>query len=945
MRNLLNPRWLLLINTLPIILLFWLLGDTYNIIHTLLSESHLEEWKWQVSVLSLLGFLNLMYAFYLMYAKQTVHLVYGIIALITYSAFLYFYNENSYQMIPSSVPRWMLPEDLWRYVGAFIMPTLAHAFFVIVFQLTPLDKEQSAGKNLGGAFLLPFLFFVFFRMAQPLWRVFDYRFENFLMIGGIGVIMTSLFLLIRGMYILVNKKSKFWRENSLLWRFPIAIIFPLAGLSLSLSMDNPFGNFSSIWFFILAFVTGVAICVEDSENSFARLLRFGILSFTFSYTLYFFFVFLPLLPFGIAFMVIGFGFLILTPLMLFFIHCRELKIDFAFLHNYYSYPVLMGIFFACFSALPISVGYSYLNDKTTLKKALDYVYEPNFFEEAPNIKPASLKRVLNTVKSQKKRRWGSRNQIPLLYRFYTWLVLDNQTLSDSKIETLFDVFFEEEARENVATIASNPAINTKENISIDSLSTHSVFDEEQQAWRTWIDLEIQNHQRRQNEYRTVFELPDGAWISDYYLWVGDEKKMGLLAEKKAAMWIYKQITSQRRDPGLLHYLEGNKIAFRVFPFGSEQVRKTGFEILHKEPFDFTIDEQTIRLGNDAQQPLLSEVIYTDDRTTAYIPQAVKTKLDKITRTPYFHFIVDGSLGTNLSLVEYQDRLEGFLEKDTLGYTDFKITFCNAFTKEYGTSIVEQFELFKKEEQKSGFFLERAINEILLESYANPTDSYPVVVVITDNMKRAILPTNFNEIAFAFPEQKHFYALSYELELIPYSLTENPKKYIAPTYLPKPKKVVKWEDTESNTIAYLPDNADGNIVLLNKKQTFNFDKNVKEKQWNNALHLQGQWQYHNLYPQNVNREWVQLVRNSFVHHVLTPVTSFMVVENAAQEAMLKKKQEQLLNSDKSMDAGEEEVRRMSEPNLWICLLILLLFRLFVRRKKSVLISKRRVASDR
>jgi hypothetical protein len=48
----------------------------------------------------------------------------------------------------------------------------------------------------------------------------------------------------------------------------------------------------------------------------------------------------------------------------------------------------------------------------------------------------------------------------------------------------------------------------------------------------------------------------------------------------------------------------------------------------------------------------------------------------------------------------------------------------------------------------------------------------------------------------------------------------------------------------------------------------------------------------------------------------------VVENEAQKAMLKKKQEEALSGDKSLDLGEE-TQRMSEPSLILLTILLLL----------------------
>ncbi len=85
----------------------------------------------------------------------------------------------------------------------------------------------------------------------------------------------------------------------------------------------------------------------------------------------------------------------------------------------------------------------------------------------------------------------------------------------------------------------------------------------------------------------------------------------------------------------------------------------------------------------------------------------------------------------------------------------------------------------------------------------------------------------------------------------------------------------------------------------------------------------------LHPESSQEAWLSLVKNSFVTKVMTPVTSYLVVENGAQKAVLRKKLKQILASHKALDLGEEQ--RMSEPGL--LLLAALLATFWWLRKKS------------
>ena len=72
MRNLLNSKWLFVINTLPIVVLFILFSAQFNIIKTLLNEDTIRLWNTFALALGILGLLNFVYAIYLTVKKQQV---------------------------------------------------------------------------------------------------------------------------------------------------------------------------------------------------------------------------------------------------------------------------------------------------------------------------------------------------------------------------------------------------------------------------------------------------------------------------------------------------------------------------------------------------------------------------------------------------------------------------------------------------------------------------------------------------------------------------------------------------------------------------------------------------------------------------------------------------------------------------------------------------------
>ena len=328
MRNLLNPKWLFIINTLPIVVLFVLCFGQFNIIKTLLNEDNLQLWKTFGLTLGFLGLLNFAYAVYLTLKKKNVSIWYSVAALLCYISFIYLYAYHLDDFIPFNVPRWMTSDNLFLYVGTFLMPTLAYALFVLVAHFTSETKENKAWVNFAIAIGVPITGYLFSQIILPLWRYFeeDFYFHTALILIIVATLI-FLFFLIRGIFILATKKAVVWQKYQLAWKIPVAIVLPLLGLLVNNGIwfnefgwngAGVFGDFSNYWFYILAIVNGLFICLPNLYNKIYRLFLFIGRSITFAYTFYFFLVFLPFLPLSvIAVIAIGIGFLMLTPLLLF----------------------------------------------------------------------------------------------------------------------------------------------------------------------------------------------------------------------------------------------------------------------------------------------------------------------------------------------------------------------------------------------------------------------------------------------------------------------------------------------------------------------------------------------------------------------------------------------------------------------------------------------------
>ncbi len=931
MRNLLNPKWLLIINTIPIVLLFILFYAQFSIIKSLLNDDALNSWRVYSLVLGVLGIVNLSYALFLIVNKKAVTVVYAVFALLCYIPYIYLYSYNINNLIPSNLPRWMVSGNIFFYVGTFLMPTLAYCVFILVVYFTPKDKLKNPWYNLAFAFLIPIVGVIFTQLIMPLWQPTSGRFSvHFILISIIIVTLLFLFFVVRSVYILVLKKENIYKKYKLAWKIPLTIILPIVGLEVNNRLlgngldGGVFGDFSSLWFYALAIINGILLCLPNNDNKIYRLVLFGGRSLTFAFTFYFFIVFLPFLPVSvIAIIAVGTGFLMLVPLILFVIHLQQLSEDFKYLKNQSFGKYRTVVFSTGFLVIPLVITFSYLQDRAVLKETLSYLYSPDY-SKSYNIDNQSLKDTLSVVKQHKSRNSDMMfgGKLPYLSSYFSWIVLDNLTLSDSKIKYIENVFF---GKSDITVWSGN---TTKDNVSISNISSESTYDKTQKAWKSWVNLELTNYDNsnRFSEYATTISLPEGCWISDYYLNIGDRKEFGILAEKKAAMWVYSNIVNENKDPGILYYLTGNKVAFRVFPFAEKEVRKTGIEFLHKEPVTLIIDNQIIALGNADEH--FSQNI--ESKNIIYIAAAKKNTLKTVKRKPYFHFLINTSIGKKPLEQDFINRIETFLNQNKAVAENAQFTFVNSHISP--TEMASNWKTnYQSTSFEGGFFLDRAIKKTLINSY-NKT-KYPIVVVVTDSLEKAILDKDFTELQFCFPESSNFYVLDNNANLQSYSLLANPKQEVLDSTKPEFNNSVLEYKTTDGSLVYVSNDTESSIVL--KNSNFKIDDNqIKLKDWQSGLNLQAAYMAQNLHPENADKEWLPLVRSSFKSKIMSPVTSYLVVENEAQKAILKQKQKQILTGNRALDP-DEDTQNMSEPSIWVLAGILILLYLRQRKRRRYL----------
>lgn len=929
MKPALSPKWIYITSTLPILILGIIYYQDLQLIKHLLKEKQLEAWDWFFIGLIGLGSFNLLFAIYKTAIKSSLGKVYGFISLISHLLFLSIYIWNFMELFPFFIPTWILSANSFLYAFTFLMPTIGHSLALLILLYTPNNKVHKSSMSYLMALIIPLFIYLIFHFILPLFSSSSNDSVVFHMVFSGVVIGTFAFIFFinRGFYITLKNKVKKGNKYQLYWKIPLAIILPILGLLIN-NGEFPFlrigrarlifGDFSSYWFYLLTIINGVLLCIPAPKSPGKHLVLFIGRSFSFVFITYFFLVFLPFTPFSIlAIIAFGAGILMLIPKVLYMMYITALHRDFKQLCNWYTKWKLRTASIAAFLVIPTILLSSYVQDRNNLHKVLDYVYTPDY-SMTYDIDKATVKRTLQEIKSYKRPRRSSLldEHLPYISSFYKWFVLDNLTLSDEKIKNIEHIFFgESEVR------SRNLRTNTT-SVDIVDVTSKSVYNDSTKTWTSWVDLDIMNSSANQSGYTTSFNLPNGCFISDYYLYVEGEKEMGLLAEKKTALWVYSSIVNQKRDPGMLYYTTGDQVNFRVFPFSANQIRQTGIEFTHREPFRLNIDGHELQLGEEDK--MHTQTSSYEDEYMLYLSTKDKAQLKQVNRQPYFHFIVDISKHANTSW--YSSTIHRMLEEQPTYKTHAKISFANSNSHTYNLNNALLNAHLNTSNLKGGFYLDRAIKKVLFNVYNDPTNNtYPVLVVLTDSLDKAVINSNYADFKVAYPENDYYYVIekAKDTKLQVHSLVTNSKQALkldANQLLKQTYPVYKYHYQEN--IAYLPISDEADIIV---KHNFNKEPNkeILEKQWSSGLWLKGLWERQVFHPEEWKDLWVYSIKSSFRSKIMTPLTSYLVVENKAQKARLIQKQNDILNSKKGLDPGEEFIN-MSEPHFILMLLALGIF---------------------
>ena len=700
----------------------------------------------------------------------------------------------------------------------------------------------------------------------------------------------------------------------------------------------------------MALANGCLLLLPEFKNPRLRRLAWFLQCALFPFTLYFFVVFLPFLPLSIPAMLgLGCGFLILTPTVLFLVHGQRL-LD-GFQAEVRDQPRLAPSILCvlALSILPTIYTTQSIIDRVVLRSAIDYVYNPDY-RKADHFSGSRFA-VRHSLESLRDFKAGL--NLPFLSEFYNWVVFDNLVLPDEKMNVIHRAFFgrDLEAAKQSTGPFNNPrtrtarrevrgnAVPPPREVALEPLTATSVRDGD--CMRTTLVLNMRNSSPLQSEFVTQIKIPDGVFVSGFWLNIGKERVPGKLFEKKTALWVYEKIRDQsRRDPGILTYTDPNSLELRVFPFAANEARRVELQLLYPATLkpEVTIGQQ--KWHDEAATPALCLAL-TDDGTSALsVPPEVAAQLPRANRTPYLHFIVDRSADSNLA----GEQIVQAVRAAAAQFGDASqcaVTFANYENADLpgGLQPIESLNAAAVDQallpRQGGFLVNHAIKRVLLAaqdrlSEADETSpwlkNYPIIVVLSGAENELSMDHDLVHFAKLVPDTRKFYVTKNGQRFSAYTFQgkreDNGIEPAQPVALLKIGKAVSACPLASNqpqTLQFGTAASDRSISVLDQSgfrplnAASTIDPKAPYSSGIRAFQHYLAW-VHN--PSLGNGGLTEIVDLSRESGILLAATSYIVVESSAQWKILALKERQKLNNQAALEFEE-----VPEPSTWVLIVVL------------------------
>lgn len=939
-----HPLWFFASATAPLAALGWFYSLKFRLVAADLAPESLLAWHIALGVLAGLLGVGVVVGLVFLLLKRPLPAWVGAWTAVSGIAALAAMGWWSHLLAPWSVPRWVFTEwDIERLGLTFAMPSIVWGLYQVASSRaegrTEWESRHAMVVEVAGVFGIPVGLFVLFAAIAPLVSLApSFPLYTVMAIGFVALTSVFSYVIVALIRRLGQRPVRPGSLEDWLIRIGVMLVAPISGLFLNRGFEFVFGHFQHPLWFVLAALGGIAFVLPLGGPAWLKVAHFALRCALAPFYAYFFLVFMPFLPLSLlALLALGFGLLMLAPLMAGVFVVKNLQADWIALREGATRHWVPWIGLACVAILPACVVGDALGKRQQFRMVMDYAYDaPGHPMDLEGLDVESFASGLDLMEAK----WGrgrgpfgsTSMEQPYLSDFRDWAIFDNLVLSDNRMGQLKELFGNDrQAIDSSKSVRAIP-VPRMANASFDSARRKAGDDGLDSAIRrvagigqTWLDLRLDRSRqisdtlvtRRfgfQGEYESRIKLPRDVFVDDYTLDVGDSVHQGVLAERRTATWIYNQITTTNRDPGLLRYVEGSPdLELRVFPFINGQKRRTSIKFLHERPVKIWIGGTEVELGGEDRSrirefPGLGMVV----------PEPALARLPRRQPTVRYHFVLDASEKAKVGSASLAASLEVFLKRSGMTDASYRIHAMNV----RGTSLPagsDWSKTYLAGRFEGGYFFERALKYLLMDNFRRESDTVPVVVAVTDQTQFVFLKNDLDQFGVASPGLQAYFRLDRAGALTRRDFASDSREQAAERIFVDSVGVLKDGKGRTHLVSL-----HAGSVLLPFADTGDVPSaDAKITPWEHAAAIALKEARLALLCERGDATWKEILKEAFAHGILSRSTAYLAMETATQENMLRAKQQEVLRGDRNMDIDRQETQqtRMSEPGFWLLIPVL------------------------
>ncbi|MBN2650936.1 MAG: MSEP-CTERM sorting domain-containing protein [Spirochaetales bacterium] len=825
-------------------------------------------------------------------------------SMFVLNLFLLFNLESTINSLPSRV--FSLIDFILISSTAIVIPIFISLAILGNAIIKRFSSTNSLYASIFGTLTLPVLIYLSFLLlitsiegSNEIW--------TFLWISVTAFSILSIFLLLIFLAIIISaimkklsSKQKVFLESLFCFFTPLIslIAYQLTHSLLQSGESYIMGNYFVPWFLSLLIASSVLFAIPDKAGKFTIPIFFARITIL-PFILYLLTIYLPFAPFATVTIFVGLGIFLLAPVIFSIVCIKKLYRQFIRMNQGKKLILIATIIF--FLIIPASFTSVAVTDRQEIDKVADFIYREDWTAADFQFNRKKVNRILSCANFDEDMHTGSfwgEDGYPLLTPLYSKIVFRNQKFSQT---TLSDI--ENFTGYKSRVQKSEPAMDRFTG-KIKKARKETTFNPDKNCYETKIELDVtcENWQR---EYRGLIKVSGEAFISEYFLIIGDRKEYGILSERKSAEWVYESIVSRRQDPGFLRYDETGNLLLNVFPIEQNQTRTTGFTIYHEEPITLEYEGKKIEIKEGRISP----------------------EPTKQTLTPVLYIFLDKKIAT--SLKNNGEEIRTWIASE-IANANPDLSELSAHYYVADTSVHTIDNLEKSEEDLGLDAFRASLFAFSSHDYTGNTYPLPVFITLNEKEKRDSFSSSLKNIIYLSREIAPYintFPVSDKLVIIQqgekaqlYTFSEHRIKKSNSKNLKQNLIIEADKITEFSEAAKL---AEGKVFTKEKKEYIQTMKSLKSGDIASLIS-----------PQFHKENQKALVYESFENKTLTNQTSFLALETEQQKAVLEDYQSKALKTMKGKMYETDSLEEKSEPALFLLIVsALMILGMYINKSLS------------